>query len=320
MTRQALESALRFMATLAALLAAQPAIAGGMSVRTLASEEARLSTIAYRLAVANAGTCSRPEALSGLILHDLTQYDAAKRTAVARAFSLHDGIGVLQLVPGSSAAEAGLMIDDEIEAVNGYTVREGRAVSSGRKSFDRMERFTALLQNALARGQANLQIRRRGQPLTVRLSARLGCGGRLALRESAVQNAWSDGRHVFINSGMAKLAGSEDEIAFVIAHEMAHNILGHSAVRAQSIYGAPVRSARTDEIDADQLAVRLMIDAGYRPQAGISFLETASRKCWWQISLDHPSFSARIRAVRSAIQSADPARQLAGTKTSRRNS
>ena len=54
-----------------------------------------------------------------------------------------------------------------------------------------------------------------------------------------------------------------------------------------------------------------MTYAGYQPESGISFLETARRRFWWSFSLDHPGFGSRIRAVTAAI-SALPASALAG--------
>jgi predicted Zn-dependent protease len=95
---------------------------------------------------------------------------------------------------------------------------------------------------------------------------------------------------------MLRMARSDDEIAFVVAHEMSHNLLGHSRSAASQIFGG-----RRSEIAADQMAVGLMTYAGYQPAGGISFLQTARRRFWWSFSLDHPGFGSRIRAVTAAI-------------------
>ena len=290
----------------AALLAAGsfpialPATAAGMSVRTLAAQEARVATMAYRMATANAQLCNRPEMLTGMILHDITQYEPERRDEVSRAFALHLGFGVLQLVPDSAAARAGLRIDDEIIAVDGTNVQDPAAERTNSSSLRRMESFLQLLQARLSRGSTELLIRRNGQTQAIDVRGEQGCGGQLSLAASPRLNAWADGRHIILTTAMDSFAQSDDEIAFVIAHEMAHNILGHlTRTGSIGIFGLP--RARNYELDADAFAIRLMRGARYRPAAAISFLERSRRRFWWSLSLSHPGFGSRIRAVTAEI-------------------
>ena len=269
------------------------------SVRTLAAREAHLAGMAYRMAITNADLCSRPSMMTGLIIHDLTQYHPNRRADVARAFSLGAGFGVLELVRGSAAAEGGLRIDDEIIAVGSVSVDNAPGRSSS-QSFRRVQGFVDILSAQLTKGSVDLRVRRNGQLMNVTLTARRGCGGELSLSNSATVNAWADGRHIVVTTAMTDFAGSDDEIAFVIAHEMAHNILGHNRPRGKTgFFGS--RQSRKIELDADRFAVRLMAGAGYRPAAGISFLERSRQRYWWAFSLGHPGFGARIRIVGDAI-------------------
>src|SRR4051812_24896369 len=250
-----------------------PVSAAPMSLRAFAEQQVRVATIGYRLGAANANRCAQPQMLTGMLLHDLSQYDRVVRSSVSRAFSLGSGFGIIQIVPGSAADRAGLHIDDEIIAVRGVNVEDQPAVAGSRKSYRRMERFAAFLQAALQSGATELLIRRNGAFMRVMLQGKPGCGGELTLLNSNEQNAWSDGNQVAVTTGMLRMAHSDDEIAFVVAHEMSHNLLGHSRSTASQIFGA-----RRSEIAADQMAVGLMTYAGYRPAGGISFLETARRR------------------------------------------
>jgi hypothetical protein len=281
----------------AAAVASSTALsAAPMSLRAFAEQQVRVATIGYRLGAANAYRCAQPQMLTGMLLHDLSQYDAGVRSSVSRAFSLGSGFGIIQIVPGSAADHAGLQIDDEIVAVRGVDVEDPAAVARSGKSYRRLERFGAFLQATLQTGPTELLVRRSGAFVRIMLQGQPGCGGELSLLNSNEQNAWSDGNHVAITTGMLRLAHSDAEVAFVVAHEMSHNMLGHSRSSASQIFGA-----RRSEIAADQMAVGLMTYAGYQPESGISFLETARRKYWWSFSLDHPGFGSRIRAVTAAI-------------------
>lgn len=272
-----------------------------MSIRQLAAQEVPLASIAHRISVANADACQVREVMPGLILHDLTRYHRSVRPAVSRAFSLNAGFGVLRVVPGSAAADAGLRVDDEILAIGKVSVVDAAAIHRPR-SYDRMSQFNATMQSALQDGQVDILVRRTGDVLSLRLRPQQGCGGKLSLTHSSAVNAYSDGTHVVVTTGITRLSRSTDEIAFVIAHEMAHNILGHSSENhKRGIFGSS--EVMRGELEADSYAVRLMANAGYNPAGGISFLQNARRRLWWNVSLDHPSFGRRIEIVTAAMRS-----------------
>jgi len=302
---QAMKLSLRTSAaaalSIAAITASAPAGAAPVSIRTFAGEQVRLATIAYRISAASAELC-RPAALTGIIAHDLTEYDRSLRPAVSRAFSLTTGVGVVGIVPQSAAEKAGLQIDDEILRVGNVSVEDASAFRAPAKSYQRHKAFVALLADADPSAPIQLAVRRNGQVRTIELDPQPGCGGDVALANSSQLNAWSDGAHVVVTTAMARLARSEDEIAFVVAHEMAHNILGHTqgVGERRGIFGG-IAKARRDETDADSFAVGLMSRGGYQPQGGITFLRTVGRRLWWALSLDHPTFDRRIRTVSSAI-------------------
>jgi hypothetical protein len=241
--------------------------------------------------------------ITGLVVHDLTRYERPIRPAISQAFSIKTGFGVLGIVPGSVAAQAGLRTDDEILAVGNYSVATATA-ETGPRSYRRTEQFNATIQQVLTYNHdTELLVRRAGTLLRVPILAKYGCGGKMALTSSSTRNAWSDGKHVVVTTGMTDFSRSDDEIAFVIAHEMAHNILGHSRSdgRARGIFG--FARIKRGEIEADAYAVRLMSNAGYHPTGGIRFLENARRRMWWNISLDHPGFGQRIKIITAAMRS-----------------
>lgn len=312
MLAQSVKKRLAVAAILVALGSGTRANAAPLSIRTLAAGETRLASVGYRISTANSHTCSAPTMMSGLVAHDLTQYPATGRLAVSRAFSLNEGIGVVGIVKGSGADRAGLRIDDEILVVGGRSVEDPAAWTQKTPSYDRMDRFTATLSASAQGGTTELLVRRQGQLLRLMLTTRPGCGGSVKYVDSSNINAWSDGRHVVLNAGIVSLAQSDDELAFVIAHEMAHNILGHidpSANAPRRLFGRVFGESvpRSTESQADSAAVHLMRRGGYAPQGGLDFLTTARRKMWWALSLGHPGFASRLRTVASAMTSQPPA-------------
>jgi predicted Zn-dependent protease len=57
-------------------------------------------------------------------------------------------------------------------------------------------------------------------------------------------SAWTDGQSVWITRGMMRFLKSDDELALVLAHEMAHAYQGHIAhLRAKQVFEAALRAA-----------------------------------------------------------------------------
>jgi hypothetical protein len=267
----------------------------------------RLETIGYRLAAANASRCAEPEMLTGLMLHDMGAYEPAARPAVAKALGLSYGFGVRQLVPGSSGARAGLRRNDEILALDGRDLEdfEPQLIGSGAR-YDRVERFVTLLGQALAKGPAMLTVRRGATTVTLPLVGEPGCGGRFTVAPGGDLNAWADGQYVAVTTRMMNYAKSDDELAFVVAHDMAHNILHHdehaggrSGLLAELGFGA--NAIKADEIAADSYAVGLLAAAGYDLSAPERFLRRSGKFHWLDLATTHPGTGRRLAIVRSAI-------------------
>jgi len=99
------------------------------------------------------------------------------------------------------------------------------------------------------------------------------------------------GGNMYINTGILDFLDNENEIAFVIAHEISHNELRHCikrvqyAVLASSVdpsFGEIVQTAygiysmpfsKYDEFDADENGVSLMLKAGYNKSGAVTFFE-----------------------------------------------
>jgi predicted Zn-dependent protease len=142
-------------------------------------------------------------------------------------------------------------------------------------------------------------------------------GYHVIILDSAEFNAFAtSGGHIFITKGLAETAASEDMLAAIIAHELAHIILGHSvdminemrftnemsaaADRAADIAARNSASAKqfaqfrdsvtktidtmlkngysqSQEFDADREAMALLASAGYDSSALIDMLRVLQR-------------------------------------------
>jgi len=263
----------------------------------------RVATIAFRIAARNVARCPRTEPLTGLLLHDISAYDPADRAAIRAAYGLGDGFGVLGVVPGSPAAQAGLQPGDEIVALDGSDpVRLGLPAPSRTASYDRVAAFLDRMRDRLSQGAASLTVRRGTVTRALALPLERGCEGQVAVVPGNKPEAWSDARYIALTHGLAAQAG-DDELAFAIAHEMAHVVLGHAGEPHSPLAGIGIGGPRSRERErvADHLGILMVLGAGYDPAGAEALLARLVEASGPDISLTHPSVRSRIAAIRQTV-------------------
>lgn len=160
------------------------------------------------------------------------------------------------------------------------------------------------------------------------------------LRDQRVVNAFAlPGGQIFITAALFNRLENEDQLAGVLGHEIGHVVARHSAERMakqelyQGLTGAAVmatydpsnpgsqRSAevaqyisnlinmkfgRDQELQSDDLGVRLMIEAGYNPEELVGVMrilkEASGGQSRPEFSSTHPDPENRIEKIRAAIE------------------
>ena len=166
--------------------------------------------------------------------------------------------------------------------------------------------------------------------------------------ESKTQNAFClPGGKIAVYSGLIDLMNNEAELAFVVAHEIAHALARHSGERSSwnqlKSVGAAILKSRTDsaaaesayqkiaqvgvilpfsrkhEYEADKMGMLLMAKAGYKPSAAIEFWSRFTQGSandnvisGWMST--HPRDTDRINAMRSNLAEAEAAYAAAPNK------
>jgi beta-barrel assembly-enhancing protease len=261
-----------------------PARSGRMTdaerVIALRDQDARLVTIAERLAIAGRHWCEAGHSL-GWILNDLGQFPKTVRAHVRTTHSLSTSTGlfVSAVAPGGSAAQAGITPGTTIFAINGEAPMRHSGDAPSAQAVRATERTigTSLTEN---NGVVSVGIvDRSGTRRTVELRARAACPGQFRLLADDMEQAYADGKDVMVTLGMARFAATDDELAGVVAHEIAHNLLNH--MDRQNVHDIPddytrhltvnARVLRGMEEESDRLSVWLLAAAGYNVEAPIGF-------------------------------------------------
>jgi Zn-dependent protease with chaperone function len=249
------------------------------------------------------------------MLHHLGEYPISRRAEVSHRFGLARGPGVLAVVEGSPAAQAGLSAGDVLLSVSNRPFPSPSAAAAepdDKKRRRSMEAAEAQLEEALRSGAVTLQVYRDGRTILVELNPVMGCPARGRLARSGQPNAFADGRWAIMTTKLLGFIRNDDELAVAMAHELAHNILGHSSELEgvvpkgilRNIGKNAARVHKTEE-EADRLGIKLVWAAGYDVSAAIPFWRRLYAKYdpipTPKLFRTHPSLAARERLINETI-------------------
>lgn len=258
---------------LAALLAAQPAApvpqadyaAERAAIARYQDADQRLQDVGWRLARANAPFCPRVVPSIGLQLQDMASYAVP---AVARAaLGLERDFAVQTAARGSPAALSGAFARNrEVVALERFdpNLWPARPSMEWQRLVHAHAHVEAMLteHGGIAIGFAD-GAEAWVQPVEV-------CATRFELMGDG-KKAVADGERVVIGIGFPAFAYPEEPLfAALVAHELAHNVLGHDAWLDRN--GRSDRNVRRIEREADRLVPWLLANAGYDPAAGENFM------------------------------------------------
>lgn len=296
---------------------------------TLRAADLRLATIAYRLTTANAALCDQLQPQIGMPIHALTQYGPAARKTAAATFRFEAAIGVEAVVAGAPADRAGVRANDSIVAIDGQS-QPGLPSGDAPEVAATRDAAEAAMAQAPVVGPLRLTISRGGQRVPIVITPVAGCRSRFEILLGSGLGASADGSVVQI--GERYFEGYTDaEIAVVVSHELAHNILRHRAkLDAAKInrgllaeLGRNGRLIRETEDQADLLGIYLLANAGYDPMSAPRFWREKGGAIDGGLfrSRTHASSKARANALEAAAReiAATPARPIIPPVVATRN-
>lgn len=278
----------------------------------------RVAQVGESLAMANASLCHDTRNRTGLILHDIAQYAPAFRDAAAKSFGFERAIAVEAVVPGSPADRAGVVQDA------GLIAFDDEPITSEEDKSDPFARMGSVLdrEEALsADGTLLLTLVKDARIDQVRIAPEKGCRSRFQIALEGALNASADGTYVQVDGRMVDYAANDHELAALLAHELAHNILNHprrltDAGVSRGLGGWLGRSAgliRATEAEADRLSVYLMANAGYDPQVAVTFWDrlSAHTSLGFLSAPTHPGRKRRVAQLREELEALDRLRAQA---------
>jgi predicted Zn-dependent protease len=250
------------------------------SLLALQRDDQRVADTAWRIASRNSDSCLKLWAALGVSLQHISQYEPAYRAAAQAAFGLDDSYpSILAVAGGSPAAAAGLKPNDILRTINGADLASTSGKQTAAASYDAVSVAMAALEALPEQRAAVLSIDRAGQRLDVSVTPQSVCRSRVELAPGNALNANANGLVAQISGRLVNWVESDDELALVIAHEMAHNLMGHpkklneksSLSGLATSLGISGKAQRHMELEADRMGIIMAASAGYNYKVAPDF-------------------------------------------------
>jgi len=303
---------------------AQPAPAVGsaeqQALQTLISHQERLYRVAAPLLVNNSELCKgNARNLLGFTAKNKYSYSNEFANAAQKVLGLDDRLQIMGVLSGGGAARAGVKRGDILLAVENKTLPQG----------ENAEREAAGILAPMMNGRTSisLTVLRDGSRMALNVPLTYACAFGVELGNTDNVNAYADGHRVMVTRGMLNALRSDEELAYVLAKEMAHNALAHpSKQRTSATIGGIIDNLtriRPDmstmaglaglrpmpqDVDAmaDKLSLYLLARAGYNIDQVVPFWQRmASQYPATMLNAYtalHPSTSYRVAAMEKTVK------------------
>jgi len=266
-------------------------------LRSLYTQFNRVSLITHNILVANSSICSKLKTDYGFISMSANEHGTEEQKALGnKAFNLQKQPIVTYVIPKSAADKAGLLAGDVIVSVNDNRWADAESHDA----------FKKLLNVAQQSPHLRIGILRDENKQSLNLTAAKACDYSFILRDTNKSSAMALDRKIVVDLGAAIILTHDDELAFFIAHELAHILLGHTLPdRSSELGDYKMRNAM--EKDADALGIRLMAHAGYDPAGAetalkiTDLIDSGSVTRFFNYHGSYMAVDERIRYLREVI-------------------
>ena len=285
-------------------------------LRAIAILQERLDHVAGPLLLKNASICKKQSrSLLGFTARNRYSYSAELSDVAQATLGLGEPLQVTAVMAGSGAERVGLRRGDNLIAVGNKPMPQGKNAE--------YDAPAVLAPFVVGQTSVKLTVQRDGRNLTLSVPLTRACGFRIELGNTDSVNMYADGRRVLVTRGMMNFVRSDEELAYVVANGIAHNLFGH-AHKLQSTAATgdiinhlmqvrpdasrlPTLKPVPPAMDAlaDRLALYIVARAGLNVEGAAAFWQRLAVQHpageVGSFSANHPSTAQRIAAMEKAI-------------------
>jgi membrane-associated protease RseP (regulator of RpoE activity) len=219
-------------------VAEQRARLASLGLERMFERQQRLTRVSSQVRYRGAALCEpRWSRVLGIVAASAAEIPAVYRETAYQRYGIDDLVKVIWVLPGYPAADAGLEAGDTILEIDGREIHLAAALE--RRRAEDLPIATLL------------RIERDGEIRDLQVESRIGCFRPAEVKIMDNIDAYSEGERIVVYSGLLRFLESDDELAVILGHELAHGLLDAGLDPAAA------------EREADRVGLYLAALAGY---------------------------------------------------------
>jgi beta-barrel assembly-enhancing protease len=180
----------------------------------------KLQNVASRVVTSGTDMCSdKIGAFYGFDYWNQDSFNAAMKAPAKAKYNVSEQFKILNVTPQSPAEKSELKAGDTLVSIDNWLVPLGK--ESAKLVRDKL----ALSGKTFSPVQ--IVVNRDSVEKTISITPVKACDFSVVLAPDDVKNAYADGKNIVVYKGMMDFFKTDEEIALVVSHELAHNTMKH---------------------------------------------------------------------------------------------
>jgi beta-barrel assembly-enhancing protease len=188
----------------------------------------RLQNVASKIMTKGTALCADNKApYYGFNAWNMDSFDAKWKEVAKQHYQLDEHMLLINISPDSPAAKAGIKEGDRLLAINSWTVPTGK---DAQQTLNKK-----LVEQGKPLQAVELTILQDKVEKKIAVTPIESCNYEVVLLNNDVKNAYADGKNIVIYKGMMDFFKTDEEIALVLSHELAHNSMKHIDAKKKNV-------------------------------------------------------------------------------------
>lgn len=260
---------------------------GNFLISSMANASRKLHDISWQIMKANKDICSNSNINAfGIMIanaHDLpkalqSSFEAASPTIIEDYNKYFDNTMIVSVANNSPADNSKLMEGDLILSVNNIKINNTN--------------YKNLFREASKNRKLEIKVKRQNKEYYFNIKSDVICGFPVQPMVSPIPNAYADGSKIYITIATLDFIKDDQELAFLIGHELVHNIMHYRGKGIDEIEGNPIPikekpslqkitdlfifQSASKETEADLMGIELVLKAGIPQDKAASYFRRLS--------------------------------------------
>jgi beta-barrel assembly-enhancing protease len=196
----------------------EKAIQKELALQQMLKRDVRANNVGLSILTANTAECGdKLGANIGAAIVSNNKMDKEWHEPAKKLWGVTDKATVVAFYKNSAAEAAGLKVGDQITKVNNKSLKDDLLQNPMKAIAKPYKTPASIAFNVLRNNIEEI----------IHITPAVACDYPIEVIAQDEVNAFADGNAIYLTNGMLRFAETDDELAVVIGHELAHNTMGH---------------------------------------------------------------------------------------------